>query len=229
MNAEIVLWGDVVCPWATVIVLRLREARARAGAEDALDIVHRALPLELEHAMAIPRRVVDAEIPLCAALTPDFGWSLWQGRAEEYPSTVLLPIEAVQAASAQSAAAGEQLDLELRRAFFARSRSIGLRHEVLAAAAACPSVDLARLTDDLDHGRFRGRVTADFAEARAAGIPCSGTVVHADGTRDCNPGTEVAWVGRGFPRGTPALRSDDPSVYDRIVAEALAADVVLAG
>ena len=83
--AELVLYSDIVCPWATVMVLRLLEARDRACAQDDLTIGHRALPLELEHQKPIPRRIVDAEIPLCATLTPQFGWSLWQGRSRSIP------------------------------------------------------------------------------------------------------------------------------------------------
>ena len=142
LMSRLVVFSDVLCPWATVVVLRLHAARARAGADDELAIVHRALPLELLLERPVARRIVDAEIPLCASLTPEFGWSLWQGRSEEYPATSLLAAEAIQAASAQSLRAGEQLDLALRRAFFVGSRCISLRHEVLAAAETCPDVDV---------------------------------------------------------------------------------------
>ncbi|SDP14583.1 hypothetical protein SAMN04515671_3041 [Nakamurella panacisegetis] len=91
----LVVYSDIVCPWATVIVLRLGAAHDRAGARHELPIVDRALSLELEHQKPIPRRIVDAEIPLCASLTPEFGWSVWQGRAEEYPVTTLPALEAV--------------------------------------------------------------------------------------------------------------------------------------
>lgn len=221
MTAQLVLYSDVVCPWATVMVLRLQAARQRVGAVDDLEIVHRALPLELEHSMAIPRRVVDAEIPLCASLTPDFGWTVWQGRAEEYPVTVLPALEAVRAAGAQSAAAAEQLDLALRRAFFTRSRCIAMRHEILAAAGTCPDVDVDRIAEALDSGAFRAAVTGDFRAAREAGVPCSGTVVLPDGTMICNPGTETGWIGGRFPRGTPVLVTDAPQAYDRLVTDAL--------
>jgi predicted DsbA family dithiol-disulfide isomerase len=226
MGAQVVVFSDVVCPWATVIVLRLLDARARAGADDDLGVVHRAFPLELEHQQPIPRRVVDAEIPLCASLTPDFGWSLWQGRAEEYPVTVLPALEAVAAAGRQSVRAGEQLDLALRRAFFARSRCIAMRHEILAAASTCDAVDVDLVANALDTGAFRGAVSADFVEARATGVPCSGTVVLPDGSMLCNPGTRTGWIGGRIPRGTPVLLSDEPDVYDRIVADALARTAV---
>lgn len=219
--AELVLYSDVVCPWATVMVLRLHAARARAGADDELAIVHRALPLELEHSCAIPRRIVDAEIPLCASLTPDFGWTLWQGRAEEYPVTVLAALEAVQAASAQSSKAGEQLDLQLRRAFFVESRCISMRHEILSAARRCPDVDADAIATALDNGGFRSTVMQDFATAKTAQVPCSGTVVLRDGTFACNPGTQTSWIGGRLPRGTPVLIADEPAIYDRIVSDAL--------
>lgn len=221
--AELVVFSDVVCPWATVIVLRLHAARERAGAQDELDIVHRALPLELEHRRPIPRRIVDAEIPLCASLTPEFGWSLWQGRPDEYPVTVLPALEAVQAAASQSVRAGEQLDLALRRAFFAGSRCISMRHEIVAAARTCDAVDADRIAEALDSGAFRSAVSADFAAARSTGVPCSGTVVLADGTMLCNPGTRTGWIGGRIPRGTPVLLDDEPAIYDRIVAGARAA------
>lgn len=226
MAVEIVFWSDVVCPWATVMVLRLRAARARAGAEDRLALVHRALPLELEHRMAIPRRVVDAEIPLCASLTPEFGWSVWQGRAEEYPVTVLPALEAVRAAGSQSVQAGEQLDLALRRAFFVRSRCIAMRHEILAVARTCPAVDVEVLAAALDRGTWRAAVMGDFAQAKADGVPCSGTLVLPGGRMLCNPGTQTGWIGGTMPKGTPVLTSDSPEVYDRIVAEVLAAEPV---
>jgi predicted DsbA family dithiol-disulfide isomerase len=221
--AEIVYFSDVVCPWSTVIVLRLRAARERAVAGGLLTIRHRAMPLELMLERPLPRRVVDAEIPLCASLTPTFDWSLWQGRPEEYPVTGLPALEAVQAAAQQSARAAEELDLALRRAFFSGSRCIGLRHEILAAARQCPSVDPDRIAEALDTGSCRGAVTRDFAAAGAAGIECSGTVVLPDGTALCNPGTRTGWIGGTLPRGTPVLLEDRPQVYDDIVAAALAA------
>jgi predicted DsbA family dithiol-disulfide isomerase len=220
--------SDVLCPWSTVIVLRLLAARARAGADDVLPIVHRAMPLELVHERPVARRVVDAEIPLCASLTPDFGWTLWQGRSEEYPVTSLLALEAVAAASGQSLLAGEQLDLALRRAFFTRSRCVSMRHEILAAAGTCDAVDVSQLGDALDQGTFRATLSRQYAEARAAGVPCSGTVTLPDGTMLCNPGTEVRWIGGPLPAGTPVLDSDVPATYDAVVATALRA-VAIAG
>ena len=138
-----------------------------------------------------------------------------------FPITSLLAAEGVQAASAQSVRAAEQLDLALRRAFFGRAAPL-LRHEVLAAADTCPDLDVDALTEALDDGRFRGSVMADFRAAHTEGIPCSGTVVLPDGTAVCNPGTRTGWIGGSMPKGTPVLLDDDPSAYDRMVKEALA-------
>ena len=148
------------------MLLRLRATRGRAGPERGLVIEHRAMPLELERRVPIPRRVVDTGIPLWASLTPDFGWTAWQGRAEEYPVTVLPALEAVRAAGARSILAGEQRDLALRRAFFVRCRCISMRHEILAIAATCPDLDVGALSDDLDRGTFQAAGSQDFADAK---------------------------------------------------------------
>src|SRR3954447_6077110 len=109
---------------------------------------------------------------------------------------------------------GGAAHLELRRAFFSRSRCISLRHEVLAAAAACPDVDVEHVAAALDTGRYRAAVMADYAAARAGAAPCSGTVVHPDGTGICNPGTRTDWIGGAVPHGTPVLLGHDPAAYD---------------
>jgi len=92
---------------------------------------------------------------------------------------------------------------------------------VLAAAETCPDVAVDALAAALDGGLFRGTVMTDFRASRAEGIPCSGTVVLPDGTAVCNPGTRSGWIGGRMPRGTPVLIDDDPSAYDRLVAQAL--------
>jgi predicted DsbA family dithiol-disulfide isomerase len=221
----LVLFGDVACPWATVVVLRLRAARAALGCDSEVAVIHLAHPMELLHRSALARRIVDAEIPTCAATTPDFGWSLWQGRLDEYPVSSLLAVEAVQAARRQSETAAEELDLALRRALFVRSRCISLRHEILDAAGTCPEVDLDRLTSDLDHGVARGAVMRQAAAARAGAATCSGEVVTPDGTRWCNPGVTTSWLGQGPPRGAPMLVREDPDVYLELVTHAASGEV----
>lgn len=220
----VVVLSDVACPWATVVVLRLRGARATLGLTDELPLVHLAHPLELVHDHPLARRIIDAEVPVCAAAMPDFGWSLWQGRLDEYPVSSLLAIEAVQAARRQSEVAAEELDVELRAALFVRSRCITLRHEVLAAARRCPTVDLDRLEDDLDRGVARAAVTRQSRAARTGAAACSGYIVLPDGRGWCNPGVTTSWIGPPMPAGAPRLDRDDPSVYLDLVRSAAGDD-----
>lgn len=220
----VVVFSDVACPWATVVVLRLRGARAALGLTGDLAIVHLAHPLELVHDHPLARRIIDAEVPVCAAATPDFGWSTWQGRLDEYPVSSLLAAEAVQAARRQSEAAAEELDVELRAALFVRSRCITLRHEVLDAARRCPTVDLDRLAHDLDRGVARAAVSRQSRAARAGAADCSGHVVLPDGRGSCNPGVTTSWIGPPMPGGAPRLEHDDPSVYLDLVRTAAGGD-----
>src|SRR5437868_3729976 len=127
----IVVWSDIACPWATLAVHRLHQARARLGLDDRTVLDHRAFPLELVNSRCTPRRVLAAEVPVAGALAPEFGWKVWQGPESEWPVTTLLALEAVQAAKEQSLWASEALDVALRRAFFADSRCISMRHVVL--------------------------------------------------------------------------------------------------
>ncbi|MEX2551368.1 MAG: hypothetical protein WD638_14195 [Nitriliruptoraceae bacterium] len=214
------VFSDIACPWATVVVLRLRAAREALGLADELPIVHLAHPLELEHDHPLSRRIIDAEVTACAAATPDFGWSLWQGRLDEYPVSSLLAVEAVQAARHQCEAAAEELDVELRAAFFVRSRCITLRHEVLAAADRCPTLDADRLGHDLDRGIARAAVSRQARAARQGAATCSGYVVLPDARGWCNPGVNTSWIGPPMPKGTPRVDRDDPSIYHDLVRAA---------
>src|SRR5438105_2068849 len=117
----IVLWSDVACPWATLAVHRIREARSRLGLDNRVTIDHRAFPLELFNQRPTPKPVLEAEVGAVGQLAPDFGWQAWQADPSEWPGTVLLALEAVQAAREQSLFGAEQLDYGLRRAFFAES------------------------------------------------------------------------------------------------------------
>ena len=222
-HGALVLYSDVACPWATVMVLRLRAARAGLGlSADQLPVVHLAHPLELLYGGPLQRVIVDAEIPACAASAPGIDWSLWQGRLDEYPVSSLPACEAVQAARRQSEAVAEELDLALRTALFADSRCITLRREILRAAETCPALDGDRLRADLDRGVARAAMMRQAATARPEADYCTGYLVLPDATGHCNPGVVVDWQGPPLPRGTPTVRADDPTVIDGLVAQAAA-------
>jgi len=215
---SVVVFGDIACPWTTVVVLRLRAAREALGAD--VPIIHLAHSLELWFERPIARRIVDAEVPLCAAATPEFGWSTWQGRLDEWPLSSLLALEAVQVARRQSETAAEELDLALRRALFVDSRPITLRHEVLRAARECTALDVDRLALDLDAGRGRAPVVRQSAAARAGAADCSGHVVLPDGSGTCAPGIRTDWIGPAMPRGAPRVLADDPQAAAEIIRTA---------
>ena len=215
----IVVWSDIACPWATAAVYHLHAARARLGLEGAVTLDHRAFPLELLNARPTSRAILDAEVPVVGALAPDFGFSLWTRDPSAYPSTVLLALEAVQAAKEHSLAASDRLDLALRRALFAEVSHVGMRHAVLEVAARVPEVDAAALEAALDDGRGRRAVIDQWRAIPDAGIQGSPHLFLPDGTDVHNPGVTMHWVGPR-PGGFPVVDHFDPSVYEDLITRA---------
>lgn len=152
---------------------------------------------------------------MVGALAPSFGFRVWSAPAHEWPVTTLPAMAAVQAAKAQSLALSTALDLALRKAFFADSRCVSMRHVVLDVAASVAGLDVAAL--DLAEGERA--VLADLEVARADEVQGSPQVfVHGDGVH--NPGIELHWEGRAGEGGYPVVDVDDPSVYDSLVSRA---------
>ena len=209
----LVFRSNVICPWSTVALIRLRRARAELGLDD-IPIIHLAHALELRFMAPTARRVVDAEVVLCAAAEPGFGWSPWFGPLDGFPVSTLLALEAVQAARIQSEAAAERLDLELRQAFFVRSRCLPMLNEVLSAARSC-DLDVSALEQALEAGRARSAVLRQSREGN-----CSGVVVLPDGSEHCNPGVRTRWIGTQLPQVVPRIVSDGPSTVRELVAHA---------
>jgi predicted DsbA family dithiol-disulfide isomerase len=214
-RGTIAVWSDLGCPWSHVVVWRLWDARRRLGLADRVRFDHHAFPLELFNREPTPRQRVDAEWPVAERLAPRAGWQPWSARPDTYPVTLLPPMEAVLAAKEQSLAASEELDRGLRRAFFAESRCISLRHVILEVASACDSLDVATLAEALDSGRSRPALIADWATARGDEVQGSAHLFLADGMNAENPGIEVAWDG---DIGT--ITRDDPAAIDAFVARA---------
>lgn len=218
----IVVWADVACPWATLAVHRLRKARAELDLEGKVVLDLRAFPLELFNEHPTPKPVLDAEIPVVGALGADFGWQVWQYQEYLWPDSSLLALEAVQAAKEQSLAASEELDWQLRRAFFAESRSISMRHVILDVAARCPLVDAGKLQAALDEGRSRADVIDQYRAAQTSDVQGSPHLFLPDGSDVANPGVTVRWVGKPG-KGFPVVTDDDPSVFGELVRRAAGA------
>lgn len=212
----IVVWSDLTCPWAHVAVARLHRVRAELGLVDDVVVDHRAFPLELINERPTPKLVLDAEVPVAGALEPGAGWQMWQGRDWAYPDTVLLALEAVQAAKDQSLRASEALDRALRVALFGQSRPISLRSVILEVASECDDVDTELLAKNLDEGGYR-RALMDQAEvAVTAMVRGSPHLFLPDATDVHNPGVTLHWVGEKGT-GFPVVDADDPSVYEDIL------------
>jgi predicted DsbA family dithiol-disulfide isomerase len=213
----VVVFADLLCPFAHVAVHRLWTTRSRLGLDDAVVFEMRAFPLELFNGPGT-RIGSDSEVPVLGRLEPGAGWQLWNSPDWHYPNTVLLAFEAVHAAREQGRHAGETLDRALRRAFWADSRSIG-HHSVILDVARAAGLDDMRLAAALADGRARSAVFDDYAVAGSDLVSTSPHVFLPDGTSYVNPGVEVRWQGE-WARGFPVIEGDDPGVYEHILKTA---------
>lgn len=215
------IWSDLSCPWAHVVVWRLHDARRRLELEGVVRFDHHAFPLELFNSEPTPRREREAEWPVAAALAPRAGWRAWSAEEHTWPVTMLPPMEAVLAAKLQSLAASEELDRGLRRAFWAESRCISLRHVIAEVANECDSVDLAALLAALDDGRARRALMDDWSTAQGDEVRGSPHIFAPDGTNAESPGITVGWIGDdGAGGGAAVVEADDPAVIDAFVRRA---------
>jgi predicted DsbA family dithiol-disulfide isomerase len=214
----VLLYSDIGCPWAHLAVHRLQAARARLGLDGALELDHRAFPLELANQRPTPWRALAAEIPVVGGLEASAGWQVWQGDAATWPVTTLPALEAVQAAKAQGLTASERLDRGLRLAVFGQSRCISMRHVILEVAEEA-GLDVAALREALDDGRARREVFEQTRVAEGSAVKGSPHFFLPDGTDAHNPGIEFEWVGEEG-RGFPVVTKDDPSAYEELLRRA---------
>jgi predicted DsbA family dithiol-disulfide isomerase len=217
----VVLYTDVACGWSTVGLARFFAARERTGAEERLRVDHRLFLLEDVNRFPIPKRFLDAEIPIVGPLAPELQFKPWQQDPSTWPVTVAPANEAVHAAKMQSLEAAEQLDMALRLAFFRDSRCISLLHEILDIAQECDRVDSDELGAALDEGRARGTMMRDYRSHRDD-VQGSPHFFLPDGSDVHNPGIQLRWEGEPGA-GYPIVEHDDPQAYDELVARALKA------
>jgi predicted DsbA family dithiol-disulfide isomerase len=219
-TGTVVLYGDIACPWATCAVARLHRTRRALGLDERVRLDHRAFALELLNRRPTPKRTIDAEVPVVGGIEPGFGFQVWTEPDWTWPVTVLLALEAVQAAKCQGLAASEQLDLALRRAMFCESRCISLRSVVLDVASACEDVDEDALALALDTGEGRRAVMDQLHIAQAGDVRGSPHLFLPDGSDYHNPGIRMHWEGE-HGRGFPVVDDDDPGVYRSLLARAI--------
>lgn len=217
---RVVVFSDIGCPWAHVVVHRLHVARRRLGLEDTMVIEHRAFPLELVNNRPTPKPVLDAEVPVAAALEVDAGWHSWHRPEWQYPVTTLPALAAVQAAAAQGAGAADALDSALRRAFFSESRCISHHRAIVEVAAATDGVDAEALTIEIETGRPLAAVFDQWRQARAWGVQGSPHVFAAGGDA-FNPGITVESLGIPDEHMVRVTADDPDAVRHLITRQAL--------
>jgi predicted DsbA family dithiol-disulfide isomerase len=216
----IVVYSDIGCPWAHIAVWRLHDARRRLGLTETVRFDHRVFPLELFNSQPTPRDELEAELDACIAIEPRAGWQPWSAPDWAYPVTMLPPMEAVQAAKEQSVQASAELDIGLRRAFWAESRCISLRHVILEVASECEHLDLAQLAEAIDSGRSRKAIFEQWDVAKTDAVDGSPHLFLADGWNAQSPGLEMEWAQRDDGQWAPTTWRDDPDVYLELVRQA---------
>ena len=217
----IAVWSDLSCPWSHAVVWRLHDARRRLGLDGRVTFDHHAFPLELFNSEPTPRREREAEWPVAASLAPRAGWRAWSAPDSAWPVTTLPPMEAVQAAKLQSLAASEALDRGLRRAFWADSRCISLRHVILEVANETDGIDVPALAAALDDGRARRALMDDWAVAQGDEVRGAAHLFAPDGTNAQNPGIVIGWIGDdGAGGGAAVIEHDDPGAMDDLLRRA---------
>jgi predicted DsbA family dithiol-disulfide isomerase len=216
----ITVFADIWCSFAHIAIHRLHTTRERLGLNGQVHFDLRAFPLELLNDAPSPRAGTDSEVGRMGQQEPGAGWQLWQAKEYLYPSTTLPALEAVIAAKEQSLHASEQLDLGLRKAFWAESRCISNRKVIMDVAESTGAVDTVALAAALDDGRARKALSTDAAISATDRVNCSPHLFLPDGTDHANPGIEVHWEG-DYGVGWPVVTKDDPTVFEDLIKRAL--------
>jgi predicted DsbA family dithiol-disulfide isomerase len=177
------IYSSIECPFAYLAVYRLRRVWPEYAGR--VEIAWRALSLEYINGRGPSRPVIELELDLFRQMEPGLPVQGWSRSGWEWPVTMWPAFEALACVQAQSADAGMAMSWALRHAFFAESRNITLRGELLAIAqeiAAEVSLDLQRFEADWDGGRYKGTVIADsrhgWHDLKVSGSP---TCVLPDG------------------------------------------------
>jgi predicted DsbA family dithiol-disulfide isomerase len=145
----------------------------------------RPFPLEMMGGEAAPRAILEQEWWLAALQEPLAEFAPFLG--DDWPTSTLPAFEVAWCVLQQSEAAFLDLDLRIRRAFFAEGRNIG-RRDVLLELAQAVGIDVRRVTAELDSGRPREAVLDEARlgqeRYRVRGTP---TLMLADGTKLRHP------------------------------------------
>lgn len=171
-TAKIELYADLHCPYAYLTAYRLRKLRDEY--EGQVTIVHRSLSLEYINRRPTPKMILDEETPILMLEEPEIPYRPWKRDLTHWPVTMWPAFEAVKCAEKQDAVYANDLDWAIRKAFFADSRCISMRH-VLLDLAQDVGLDMDRFIDDFDSGSTKRQVLYEartgWEELKVEGSP----------------------------------------------------------
>ncbi len=206
------MYADLTCPFAYVVHSTWRSLRPEFG--DRAQVSHMSLALEYVNSAPTPKDAIESELPFLFTSEPDVPWQPWSAPASTWPVTVWPAFEAVKCAELQDPVLADDLAWAIRVAFFAHSRCISMRHELLDLARDC-GLDASRFEADLDSGVAKANVIAEarrgWEELRVPGSP---TWVLPDGSIVSEFGLiDIQFDENGLPTGStpglsPARRQD---------------------
>jgi predicted DsbA family dithiol-disulfide isomerase len=184
-------------------------------------IAWRALSLELHNRESTPKNIVDIEIPLMARQEPDLPIGPWQAAEWQYPATILPAFEALRCAELQGDSLAWEFSGGLRKAFFAHSRCISMRHVLVDLSREC-GLDVARFSRDWDSGAQRPMIIAEsqrgWEQVKVQGSP---TFVLPSGRTIHNPGgLRVTWGPNHEVKKVDAPEQPWLEVFHKFLAEA---------
>lgn len=187
---KIEVYGSMDCPYTYLAAYRLR--RQWPHYRDRVKVVWRCLSLEYVNRRPVVQPLIEAERELFARIEPQLPYEPWARATWDWPVTMWPASEALACAQLQGAAAGMAMSWALRHAFFAQSRNIALRHEIMAiareVAAESGALDPGQFKVDWDVGQTKAAVIAEsrrgWRELKLQGSP---TFILPDGRRLTNP------------------------------------------
>lgn len=158
---RIEMYSDVHCPYGYLTAFRLRKLRTEYKGRIA--IVHKCLALEYVNRRGTPRNILNAETPILMLEEPDIPYHPWHRPLTEWPVTMWPAFEAIKCAEQQGPEQVDELDWAIRKAFFAESRCISMRH-VLFDLAEEVGLDMTRFAEAYDSGQTK-RLVLEEAQA----------------------------------------------------------------
>jgi hypothetical protein len=183
------IYSSMECPYAYLATYHLRQVWPEFRGK--VRLAWRALALEYVNRQSYPKPLYAAEYALFRQIEPGLPWNLWARPDWEWPTTHWPAFEALACAQVQGDEPAFEMSWALRHAYFAGSRCLSLRHEILAVAESVASqgaLDLRRFTEDWDAGRYKARVLEESRRGwEDLKVDGSATLLLPGGQRMTNP------------------------------------------